>query len=247
MRNWLPIILSINAILTVQPCCGQNVTGYGMIPEPFLFLLREPAVQEELGLSDEQTKQLVALNEKFDRDLLASRNMAVQSRQETVAKVMQESRERVAQIFSKQQLDRLRQISYQLRGISFVLAPDAAKQLKLTSKQQERIQEITSQTQKRLVVLQKQVASGEELQEQAEKASVEIRKDEQLKVLELLDGQQTKRLRAMVGRQFDGTKLGRVSFRAPEFSDTGIWINSESLRLSQLHGKVIALHFWAFG
>ena len=247
MRNFLPIILSVVVSFAAQPCCGQNVTGYAMIPDPFLFLLREPAVQEDLGLSDEQMQQLVALNEQFDGDLLASRNMPAKVRQETVTQVMEQSRERVAQIFSEEQLDRLRQVSYRLRGISFVLTPHAAEQLELTSTQQASIQRIISQTLKSLGTLQEQLASGEKSQEQADSTELQIREKEQRQILQQLDGRQQRQLVALIGREFDPAKLGRVSFRAPEFSDTGIWINSEQLRLSQLHGKVVALHFWAFG
>lgn len=34
---------------------------------------------------------------------------------------------------------------------------------------------------------------------------------------------------------------------APEFAGVTEWVNSEPLQLSQLRGKVVLVHFWAFG
>lgn len=35
--------------------------------------------------------------------------------------------------------------------------------------------------------------------------------------------------------------------QAPEFTDISAWINSTPLKLADLQGKVVVLHFWAFG
>ena len=41
---------------------AQNVSGYESIPDPMLYLMREPAVHRELKLSDQQRERLVELN-----------------------------------------------------------------------------------------------------------------------------------------------------------------------------------------
>ncbi len=51
-----------------------------------------------------------------------------------------------------------------------------------------------------------------------------------------------------LGQDFDLTKLGRAKFKAPEFIDSGEWLNSEKpLTLESLAGKVVVVHFYAFG
>jgi hypothetical protein len=35
--------------------------------------------------------------------------------------------------------------------------------------------------------------------------------------------------------------------KAPEFADIDIWINSEPLTMAKLKGKVVVVHFLAFG
>ena len=49
---------------------AQNVSDYDIMPDPILLLLREPAVQKDLGLTRKQTIRLYEINHSFGRDLL---------------------------------------------------------------------------------------------------------------------------------------------------------------------------------
>ena len=70
---------------------------------------------------------------------------------------------------------------------------------------------------------------------------------EQEQILAALDDSQKVKLVELVGKKFDPGSLGRVSFKAPELSSGDRWINSDALTMEDLRGKVVALHFWAFG
>src|SRR5690606_35209414 len=83
--------------------------------------------------------------------------------------------------------------------------------------------------------------------EKSQLATAEIRREEQKDILAVLDDAQKQILVSMIGRSFDPAQLGRVTFRAPELDGSAQWLNSQSLQLKQLRGKVVALHFWAFG
>ena len=101
MKQFLPLSTIVFAALAAPSrCMAQNVSGYGMIPEPFLFLLREPAVHDDLGLTRDQRNRLVEINHSFDGILLATRNMPPEKGQEKIAEVMTETREQVAKLFS---------------------------------------------------------------------------------------------------------------------------------------------------
>ncbi len=226
---------------------GQNVSNYGAIPEPFLFLLREPAIHDELGLSDLQEKNLRALNEQFDPTLLALRNRPLEAQQPKVEAVLSASREGVSKIFTSEQHARLRQIAYRLRGISFVLDPEASAELRLDRQQLEDIEQITTDRKQKVARLQAQLKDGESSQAEVMRAARRALESEQRRILAELNATQRQQVSALVGRKFDPALLGQVSFRAPELSDSGTWINSEPLDLAQLKGKVVALHFWAFG
>ncbi len=39
----------------------------------------------------------------------------------------------------------------------------------------------------------------------------------------------------------------RGNQKAPEFEDVGTWINSKPLTMAKLKGKVVVVHFMAFG
>lgn len=235
-------------LLMFTPCVsGQNVTGYGMMPDPFLFLLREPAVHQDLRLSATQKTRLVELNESFDGILLATRNASPEESREKTLDVMTKTREAVTKLFSRQQRERIRQISYRLRGLSFVLIPHAAEHLGLSSQQKEDIQAIVTETLEKISRVQSKTYQGAEAHQKSQETVATARKQEQEEILAALDDSQTLKLMALVGKKFDPRSLGRVSFRAPELADGDQWINSEALKLTDLRGKVVALHFWAFG
>ena len=51
----------------------------------------------------------------------------------------------------------------------------------------------------------------------------------------------------MLGQPFSLDRVSQVGCVAPELREVSAWINSEPLTLSQLRGKVVVVHFWAFG
>ena len=226
---------------------AQNVAGYGMIPEPFLFLLREPAVHADLGLSAEQTRKLVGINESFDGVLLATRNIEPEESQKRVADVMEKTRDQVASLLSSQQQNRLRQIAYRLRGLSFVLLPEVSQQLGLSDQQKHDVEAIVNAARDSISKVQTQTYEGEEAHQNAQRVFASAREKEHESILAILDDKQKQRLLALVGRPFDATALGKVTFKAPDFSDGDEWINSAPLKLDDLRGKVVAMHFWAYG
>ena len=113
MKQFLPLLIT-GAVVLAWPsqCTAQNVTGYGMMPDPFLFLLREPAVHDDLGLTREQRRRLVEINQSFDGTLLATRNMPSEKGQTEIVKVLTATRNQAATLLSSQQQDRMQQIAF---------------------------------------------------------------------------------------------------------------------------------------
>ncbi len=248
MKQFLPLlIIGAGALASPLPCVAQNVTGYGTMADPFLFLVREPAVHDDLGLTPEQGRRLVEINHSFDGLLLATRNMPAEKGEAKIAEIMTATRNQAAKLLSTQQQERLRQIAYRLRGISCVLMPHAAEQLRLTSQQKAEIEAIVKETREQVNELQSGTYQGEEAHRKSQDAITAARKKEQQAILDLLDNTQKQRLMALVGGSFAPGRLGHVSFKAPELSTDDEWINSKPLQLADLRGKVVALHFWPFG
>jgi len=44
-----------------------------------------------------------------------------------------------------------------------------------------------------------------------------------------------------------GDQLTTSKDKAPEFKQVGEWLNTKPLQMKDLKGKVVVVHFWAFG
>ena len=226
---------------------AQNVSGYAMIPEPLMFLLREPAVHRDLQLTESQKRNLQRLNDSLDGQLLASRNRRPAEAQGMTDEALKKTRDALEQVLTEKQRVRLQQIAYRLRGMSFVIMPKAAEALELTEEQSSEIQQLVKDTREKVRAATSGTYQGPDAHAKQQQAVMDARRAEQDGIIAALTETQKRRVNELVGERFDPNRLGEVSFKAPELSDGDIWINSESLKLDELKGKVVAVHFWAFG
>jgi hypothetical protein len=67
------IFMLVLAVLFAKAGWAQPNVRYDVTPNPYLFVLREPAVLDELRLTDQQRRAVLAVNERFDGPLLAVR------------------------------------------------------------------------------------------------------------------------------------------------------------------------------
>lgn len=236
-------------LVMLCPCAAaQNVTGYQTMPNPILFLLREPAFQKELKLSESQLSRLIELNESMDAQLLGSRaNKSPEESQRMANEVMEKTLAVVSELFNEDQIARTRQIRYRLRGISFVLQPEAVEALELSQEQQDTILAAVTEANKKVKEVSSSEFQGREAEAKSRKLVLAARKEEQETILGELNGSQKQTLSELIGEPFEIESLGQAIFKAPELIDSGEWINTDGLKISDLRGKVVALHFFAYG
>jgi hypothetical protein len=236
----------VSAMLVAATSPAQNVTGYDAMANPYLLLLREPAVIADLKLSETQRRDLRRLNDEVDGPFLAMRNKSDAESQTIWEQLLKKTEQEADEILDVGQRKRLSQIMLRVQGVRLVLTPKVTDRLDLSTDQKASIEESLDETKKELTDLQKKLNDGESRQRiepQIRRATERTNKQ----VFTQLTSAQQRTLTALLGRRFDANKLGRTSFKAPELVESGGWINSEPLRLEDLRGKVIALHFWAFG
>lgn len=226
---------------------AQTVIAYSAMRNPYLLVLRERAVYDELQLSGTQRQSLQEMNDRVDATLFALRNWPLERRQKKIDELTAESERHVATLFDAQQRRRIGQIVLQVRGIQSLLDKRVAEQLRTSSEQAKRIEELIQQANEKLKQLHKKALAGEP-RDGLEKEAGRIRQQEQKKIVAVLDAAQQSKLRTLAGQPFALSRLGQTRFKAPELvGDAGNWIQSPPFRIADLRGKVTALHFWTYG
>jgi hypothetical protein len=245
-RLTIVFVLAVAVTAETRDAKAQNVTGYESMSNPYLLLLREPAVHEDLGLTAAQRESLGLINAEVDGPLLALRNWPAERAEAKITQLIEQTRAAADKILTADQQQRLSQIMLRVRGIKLVLTPKVAERLRLSEQQRTGIQKTLDDAAETLQDLRKRLQDGESPQ-QIETLAREARTTEQTQILDALSNEQKQLLWELLGRTFDSSRLGQVSFKAPEFSDSAGWINSQPLHLEDLRGRVVAVHFWAFG
>ncbi|SFI24705.1 redoxin domain-containing protein [Planctomicrobium piriforme] len=250
--QFIPMLAVAGMVLlgAISPAIAQPNPN-GQLPvfelgEPYLLLIRDPVVQRELKLSDEQQQALDAFNETLDGPLLSTRNQPNEQANKAATEMIAQSRAKLATILMPDQQTRLLEIERWVQGLRSLLRPDVSERLSLSDKQQEQIREIIDDYVKQTNGIKEKVSSGEPLGP-LEKQNSELQVRTQKTLQKLLKPEQRKQWLAMLGKPLDSKSLGKVRFKAPELLGDGPWVNSRPLTMEGLRGKVVALHFFTFG
>ena len=126
------------------------------------------------------------------------------------------------------------------------MADELPVQLQLSEAQRQQIRERVTDTQQAVEELTKEVQNGGDAQSASNKAN-DLGAELQREILAKLSERQKQTWLDLLGPQVDLSALGRINFDAPDLTEDTDWINSPPLTSSHLRGKVVALHFYAFG
>jgi hypothetical protein len=248
-RKTLKCVGLVIVLVFAQSAVAQQ-NPHGQLPvtsvaQPYLFLIRDPLVHDELGLSAGQRQAIRAFNDQWDGPFWSMRNKSAQHIDETVQTATAEARNRLSSILTLDQQKRLVQIEMWTLGTKMLLRDDLVNNLEPSETQLKKIRQTLTDTQQAINDLSKRLESGES-RESLEKEARALRADEQEQIVATLTRRQQQLWLALLGERIDVSKLGRVKFKAPELDGQDGWINSPPLTLRQLKGKVVALHFYAF-
>jgi hypothetical protein len=244
-----PLTLTLVLLLCHVAAGQQNPNGRLPVmghAKPYLFLIRDPQVHDDLGLSALQRRVVGTLNDELDSDLWSMRNKSAEHIDATIRKATATAKTRLASILTTEQQQRLPQIELWTLGTRAFLLDGLPGQLQLSATQLSEIRATINKTQEAINALIERIRSGESgdaLRDKGRPLWTQTQQD----IAELLTDEQREKWRALLGERIEVSKLGYVKFKAPELHGEGGWINSPPLTLRQLQGKVVALHFYAFG
>lgn len=187
-----------------------------------LMIARDPSVQAELKLSPEQIDRVGVAVTEVDQPFWLLRDVPLATASEQLDALHQKFRQQLQGILTTVQLGRLNEIILRARASNAFLSADLPQRLKLSEQTTRQIRDLIAQ------------AKPEDT-------------DTWKKVSELLSPQQQTILSRMIGKPFDFSRVLRIGCVAPEMQGVTEWINSEPLKLADLRGKVVVVHFWTFG
>lgn len=208
------------AVLAVaQPPAGGRRGQGGQPPGPFggapmmfarggpmmmLGLLRNPQVQQELKLTEEQRTKLEQLGdqlrEKFRGLFQELRNLSPEEREKRLGEVNAQVEKELAKVLKEQQLKRLRQIALQVEGLAALARPEIAKQVGVTEEQLTKIREILREAGEKRRAIFQQGPGGDPQARFQEMRKIREWVDEQIE--KLLTERQKKRWQELIGEPF---------------------------------------------
>lgn len=215
------------------------------LTDPSLLLIRDDAVRKELNCTEEQQRALDALLAAHNRLLIALRDVGPNGADKSAQPAVTAIRNELKKLLNDDQKQRLQGIVLQVQGYDAILRPDVARHLKLTPEQQERLTAIGAEVRAKVEELSKARGSRPAEEIQADLAKIQSDRHEQI-VAELDDNQEAA-YGKLLGQPFDLSQVKPSPGDAPEFESIEAWVNSDPLTMKSLRGKVVVVHFFAFG
>lgn len=173
-------------------------------PMMVLGLLRNPQVQEELKLTEEQRQKIEQLGDSLREKLRGLgqelRQLTPEEREKRLQAVNEEVEKELAKVLRKQQLTRLKQIALQVEGLAALGRTEVAKQVGINEEQQRKIQEILREAAEKRRALFQQGPPADPQATFQEMRKIREWVDEQIS--KLLTEQQRKRWQKLIGEPF---------------------------------------------
>jgi peroxiredoxin len=216
--------------------------------DPYWTLIHDDAVLNDLKLTAEQRKSWRAVLDPLDLRFFPLRNQAAAEAEKGLAAIVADARSQLAKILKPQQALRLEQIVVRAQGPAALLRDDLANRLKLTRQQLEEVRQAIQTARDGRLKLQSELRAAKIATPAAERALAALNIAERDAVNAALLAEQKQQLVSLLARDFDLAKLGRTRFKAPDLvGDSDAWLGSPPLSPADLRGRVVVVHFFAFG
>ena len=215
------------------------------VPFLTLALIRDPAIQSELELNSKQAEVLQQAIAEVDEPLWRLRDVPVTRCGPELEGHLAKLRQAISLQLTSAQQERFDQILLQARSWKGVIRLDIAEKLKLSPDQVSKMAKILSELPQKREALEMELVTKSAAAQEVERTKQ--KKTEAKSFVDLLTSKQQTSLSELLGKPFDLDRVTNVGVVAPELREVTAWINADPIRLRQQKGKVVVVHFWAFG
>ncbi len=250
-RLWLSLCAAVLTLASLavfaqeENASTKKAAPTPAVSNPLLFLLRDPGVQAELKMKDDQRQAIRSLLDEIDGPLWAIRDTGADQGGEVLQQLTAKVSDRLPAILTAPQRRRLDQLVLQGQGPEALVLPAVAGKVGLDSEQKEQVAKIAGEARTAITALQRKLDANN--QKEVQKEIARLREERTKALLDLLTEPQRRQWDELLGKPFDLSKVGSGAIKAPELKEADAWINSEPLTLEKLRGKVVVVHFWTFG
>ena len=247
--NVLRIVFSTLFLLAGSSLCERQASGQQPIElEPVLLqMIRDESIHEALKLEPSQIESVISFLPQVDDRWFRARNLPVGKRIAELEEVTNILRQSLSGILDSDQFKRVRQLERQALGTRMVLRNDIAVELGVNDKQQARLVEVVRETIDQVNRINDQVKAGSLDQLKANRKLSQLQSNERKAMVKMLTDAQREKLSELTGSPFHFGKVKRMYPMPPEFETEGVqWVDGEPIKLEELRGKVVAVHFYAF-
>ena len=196
-------ILNCSFALAVAVAWGlPAVAAEKLVPEEGaveVMLLRQKSVRKELKLTDDEAKKIDEFTEKQWTKAREIAKLSEEERDKKFADMTKENERFIDETLTKQQRERLNQITLQLAGLLWVKRAHVASELGLTEEQKQ----LAPRLQKEARTEVEEALQATSAEERKEKMR-ELRETSRKRLMSLLTEKQKAKWREMTGAPFQG-------------------------------------------
>lgn len=215
------------------------------VPRTLLKVARSIEGQKEMGVEGANTVWMDGLLRELDAEWASERPTTEADQHRVMAGLEARLADAIGPRLGDGALRRLRQLELQAQEGRAMLRGEVAEFLALDSGQRRKVEALIAQTD-RLADQAAATAKAGSPDAALFTAWQRYRAGENVSVRRILNGGQSTRWQAALGRKMDTARFQRIHPTAPEFPSGAVWLDGKATTMASLRGKVVLVHFYAF-